>query len=306
MVAPAIAFLTPYWSGAEMMRHHLASIRRFHADAPILVSKRGHDEGEMTSYRRDFGVQAWHDDCDYTNAYLRLLARCRTPHACVLDHDVVLLAPLDALAQRIADGRCDLVGVEERIRLPEPAAAAAWPGSQGWLRFAPGCTASNFLIFDWQAFRVRFGLRGIFGTPQAGARHFDFDYGIGQRLPRHHYLAAFHAPKYGVGNLLKDGETPIAWHQWYGSYRTRFATHPEPVVQATAEAGERAFLADYPNLDLSGLTPAWGPGAAAPAPRAGQAAAFAGARRELGYSLRALAAQVVVGVERAIRGADPV
>ena len=40
---------------------------------------------------------------------------------------------------------------------------------------------------------------------------------------RHHYLQPFHAPRYGLGNLLKDGDAPVAWHQWYGSYRTRLA-----------------------------------------------------------------------------------
>ena len=298
MGTPAISFLTPYWSGAEMMRIHLASIRRFHPDAPILVSTRGGDRSEMESYRRDFRVRYWLEDCDYTNAYLRLLQRCRTRFACVLDHDVVLLASIDAQVQRVATGACDLVGIEERIRLPETVAAAAWPGADGWLRFAPGCTASNFLVFDWQAFSARFGLRGIFGTPQAGARHFDFDYGIGQRLRRHHYLQPFHAPRYGLGNLLEDNGSPVAWHQWYGSYRTRLAG-AEPSVQAAAEAGERAFLADYPELDFAGATPAApaSHGDAAPHDTL-QSRALTRARRELGYSLRAIAARIVVGLER--------
>lgn len=297
MVTPAISFLTPYWSGAEMMRIHLASIRQFHPDTPILVSKRGGDRGEMESYRRDFGIEYWVEDCGYTNAYLRLLQRCRTRFACVLDHDVVLLSSIDAQLQRVASGSCDLVGIEERIRLPESVATAAWPGTDGWLRFAPGCTASNFLIFDWQAFSSRFGLRGIFGTPQPGARHFDFDYGIGQRLPRHHYLQPFHVPRYGLGNLLIDTGTPVAWHQWYGSHRTRLTA--DRSVQSVAEAGERAFLADYPALDFAGATPA------APAsngnaatPEIQQPRVLTWARRELGYSLRAIAARVVVGFER--------
>lgn len=302
MVTPAISFLTPYWSGAEMMRIHLASIRRFHPDAPILVSKRGGDRGEMESYRRDFGIEYWVEDCGYTNAYLRLLLRCRTRLACVLDHDVVLLSSIEPQMRRVADGSCDLVGVEERIRLPEHVAAAAWPGTDGWLRFAPGCTASNFLIFDWQSFAARFGLRGIFGTPQAGAHHFDFDYGIGQRLPRHHYLQPFHVPRYGLGNLLQDEGSPVAWHQWYGSYRTRLTA--DPSVQSVAEAGERAFLAEYPALDFTGLTPAAPASNGRPAtPVMERSPALTRARRELGYSLRAIAARLVVSFERVNRDA---
>lgn len=255
-----LSFLTPYWSGSEMMRIHLASLRRFHPDAPILVSKRGgDDDGEMATWRREFGVDYQLEDCGYTDAYLRLLQRCQTKYACMLDHDTVLLSGLDPLLDGLREERYGLVGIEERIRLPEHLGSEPWPGSNGWLRFAPGCTASNFLIFDWRAFESRWGLRGIWGTRPAGARHFDFDYGIGQRLPRHHYLRPFHIRKYGIGNLLQDGDRPVVWHQWYGSYRTRLAEDGAE-LSAVAAAGERAFIADYPNLVLADPSPAWGPG----------------------------------------------
>ncbi|MBY0497758.1 MAG: hypothetical protein K2Y23_26415 [Cyanobacteria bacterium] len=288
-----------------MMRAHLASIRRFHPQAPILVSKRGHDAGEMSGYRRDFAVRAWVEDCSYTDAYLRLLQRCESRFVCIADHDVVLLASIDGLISRLADDAFDLAGVEEQVRLPRAAAAAAAPGANGWLRYAPGCTASNFLIFDWQMFAARHGLRGIFGRPSRGAYHFDFDYGIGQRLARHHYLRPYHAPRYGLGNVLTGGETPIAWHQWYGAYRTRLASATSRLVREHAESGERAFLADYPNLDLSRLTPAWGPGEAAPASVAHPDTLLARVRREAGFSARTALARAVVALERLSPGGDP-
>ena len=255
MGTPSISFLTPYWSGAQMMRLHLASIRRFYPDVPILVSKREGGAAEMTAYRREFSIDCWLEDCGYTDAYLRLLERCDTRFACIADHDTVLLASLEPLLARLADGRQDLIGIEERIRMPGALLGESSTG--GWLRFAPGCTAANFLIIDWQAFKSRWGLGGIFGVPTSGARHFDFDYGLGQRLLRHHYLLPYHTRKYGLGNLLKDGETPVAWHQWYGSYRTRLAETAE--VHSIAAAGEHAFLADFPQLELADLSPAWGP-----------------------------------------------
>jgi len=301
MGAPAISFLTPYWSGAEMMRLHLASIRRFHPDAPILVSKRDGGAPELAAYRRDFQIDGWLEDCGYTNAYLRLLARCQTRFACIADHDTVLLASLDPLLARLADGRCDLVGIEERIRLPG-GPSGAWPDAGGWLRFAPGCTAANFLLIDWQAFTARWGLGGVFGAPVAGARHFDFDYGIGQRLARHHYLRPYHSPKYGLGNLLKDGEMPVVWHQWYGSYRTRLRESAD--VHAIAAAGERAFIADYPDLDLEDLRPAWGPDRDVAAEQqemaaaGGVEAALPQLRRWGSRHLRVLAARLAVRRDR--------
>ncbi|MEY4095013.1 MAG: hypothetical protein RLZZ53_2212 [Acidobacteriota bacterium] len=251
-----VTFLTPYWSGSEMMRIHLRALRRFHPTAPILVSKRGGQRDEMDAYRREFGIEYWIEECGYTDAYLRLLQRCTTRLACFIDHDAVLLSSLDRLITGLTEGRYDLVGIEERIRYPESVPVS---GSHGWLRFAPGQTASNFLLFDWQAFKSRHGLAGVFGQPMPGARHFDFDYGIGQRLRRHKYLRPFHASRYGIGNLLKDDGADVVWHQWYGSYRTRLGAIDDGGIRAVAEAGEHAFLADYPELAFGDVTPAWGP-----------------------------------------------
>ena len=260
-----ISFLTPYWSGQEMMRIHLASIRRFYPAAPILVSKRGGDHGEMERHASEFGVRYWVEDCSYMDAYLRLLQRCDTDYACILDHDVILLCGLEQLQLGLADGRYDLVGIEERIRTPGGMdGIGLHPHSNGWMRFAPGCTASNFIIFNWRAFEVRWGLRGVIGARGRDSKDYEFDYGIGQKLARHKYLLPFHTRKYGLGNLLKDGDIAILWHQWYGSYRTRLvagASYPdESAMYPGVERGERAFIAEYPDLDLSGLVPAWGPG----------------------------------------------
>jgi hypothetical protein len=301
-----VSFLTPYWSGAEMMRIHLRSLRRFHPDAPILVSKRGGGRPEMEQYRREFGIRYWMEDCGYTNAYLRLLQRCRTRYVCILDHDTVLLANLNPLLDELREGKSGLVGIEERVRLPQTI-EAAWPGSNGWLRFSPGNTAANFLMFDWTAFKQPWGLRGVFGRPTPGSRHFDFDYGIGQRLRDHLYLRPFHAPRYGIGNLLKHQDTPILWHQWYGSYRTRLAGDQaaERDLRAIAQRGEQAFIADYPELDFDGLSEAWGSTrdlateqrvlAARPTTLEHVASPW---RRSAASHLRSLFAQAVVGLER--------
>ena len=262
-----VSFLTPYWNGREMMDIHLQSIRQFHPAAPILISKRGMELEEMEGHKSRYGVRYWLEDCAYTDAYFRLLERCETDLVCILDHDTVLLRNLDGLLSGLRESRYDLVCVEERIR---EAPGVDWgrlrPDFRGWLRFAPGAAASNFIIFNLREFREKWGLRGVIGRRVHDTKDFEFYYGIGQRLTRHKYLLPYHTSKYGFGNLLKDGETAILWHQWYGAYRGRLVgTAPgasEPGVTNTyalVKAGERSFIRDYPKLDFSGLSPAWAP-----------------------------------------------
>ncbi|MGH9255028.1 MAG: hypothetical protein ACRD3C_10710 [Vicinamibacterales bacterium] len=261
----SLSFLTPYWSGCDMMRVHLRSVRTFYPTSPILVSKRGGGRGEMEAHRAEFGIQYWLEEYDYVDALLRLLARCETQYACIVEHDTALLSSLDGLLAGLQQGRWDLVGMEERVR-DSPYTADAMPSTHGWWRFAPGQVAGPLLMFNWSEFKRRWGLSGVRGRRSYGAWEHEYDYGIGQKLTRHKYLLPFHTTKYGIGTILKDDDTPVLWHQWYGSYRTRFSGR-EPsagsVVNdcvAYARHGETAFLADYPNLDLSVLHPAWGPG----------------------------------------------
>jgi len=309
-----ISFLTPYWSGREMMKIHLASVRRYFPAAPILISKKGDGLEEMEAHRAEFGVRYWLEDCDYADAVVRLLQRCETEYVCIMDHDAVLLADPGHLLRGLVQGRWNLVGIEERIREP---AWVDWqrlePESNGWFRFAPGCMDATFLMFNWREFRQRWKLRGIWGTPRKNAHNFEFHYGICEKLSSHRYLRPFHSRKYGFGNLLKDGDAPILWHQWMGSYRTRIVLrkNEEPdtfgaETMAAVEKGERAFLADYPNLDLTGLAPAWWPDAdisAEQAFAAGQHPSFV--QRGLGrvsrwrsYGLAGLASRAFARLDR--------
>ncbi|MDB4912848.1 MAG: hypothetical protein JWM95_492 [Gemmatimonadetes bacterium] len=263
-----ISFLTPYWSGREMMTVHLESVRQFYPDAPIIISKRDGGHEEMDAHRVRFGVDYIIEDCSHTDAVLRLFTRCRTEFACVLDHDVVLLSTLDPYVRAIRAGEYDLVGFEERVREPaELREARIAPEFNGWLRLAPGSTGVNFLIFNLRDFLARYGLRGVRGMRRGAGGHFEYDYGIGQRLMRHKYLLPYHTPRYGVGNLLMDGAERVAWHQWYGSHGRRLSgteheRSDESGVELRAQyvaRTEQQFLADYPHLDFSQLDPAWGP-----------------------------------------------
>jgi len=250
-----ITFLTPYWTGREMMHRHLRSIRQFYPTSPILISKKGGEVEEMETHREEFQVQYWLEDCKFTDAMLRLFSRCKTEYVCFIHHDAVLLSTLDPLLQGLIEGRYDIVGVEDRIRIPD---------RDDWLRFAPGYMDSSFMMFNWREFLRKWGLRGIKWKETSGTWHREYHYGISQKLRRHHYLQPFHIAGYGLANLLKDAETPVLWHQWYGSHQQRLDPEHEvfePGIReliSIVQQGESAFLRDYPNLDLSVLLPAWG------------------------------------------------
>jgi hypothetical protein len=267
---PAISFVTPYLSGPEMMEIHLASIRKFYPFAPILVSKKGGGLEEMEDYRRTFDIRYSLEECAYHDALFRLLERCETDYVCILDHDTVLLSSLDPLLNGLGQGSYDLVGIEERIRTPEWVWKRLWPEIGGWMRFAPGYMDATFLMFNLRTFQQKWGLRGLVrNRPLDSAPINELHYGLCEKLSRHEYLMPYHVPKYGMGNLLVFGGTTILWHQWYGSYRARQLdlepASPETldpdgkILVPVLERGESAFLADYPNLDFSGLVPAWGP-----------------------------------------------
>lgn len=282
MTTPLFSFLTPYWSGREMMTIHLRSLRKFHPDVPILISKKGDAPDEMEEHRRTFNVDYWIEDCGYVDALLRLLKRVQTDIVCIMDHDTVLFSSLTDYVSGITSGTWDLVGIEERIR---EAPGIDWektaPQYRGWMRFAPGYTDATMLLFNWGEFRRKWGLRGVRGDHPPGTLEHEYHYGICEKLPRHKYLKPFHTAKYGMGNLIMDGERPILWHQWYGSWNSRLTIPtPEETVFGVnetvnrAQAGEAAFMADYPNLDFSNLTPAWGPDADLQAERRAADAAY--------------------------------
>jgi hypothetical protein len=198
-----------------------------------------------------------------------LLDRCRTEYVCIIEHDTVLLSGLGSLIDGVREGRWDVVGMEERVR-DNPRIAAAAPSTNGWWRFAPGQMSGPMLLFNWRAFKSRWGLAGVRGHRTYGTWEYEYDHGIGQKLTRHKYLLPFHTTKYGMGNVLTDGDMPVLFHQWYGAYRTRLAGptadrhvfRPAELaaLEKLAREGEAAFLADYPDLHLSSMTPAWGPG----------------------------------------------
>lgn len=252
----SISFLTPYWNGDDMMRIHLTSIRKFFPDAPILISKlnTGLDENEETAklelLKQEFGIQYWIDNAYYVEAMKHLYEKVETDLVCILDHDVVLLDDIHYLVNGIGK-EWDLVGIEEKIHHP-------WADT--WMRFAPGNMDMTFMIFDLKDFVAKYGYEGIaFTGDRTGHKSQEYHYGLCERLPRHKYLLPYHTEKYGLGNLLKDGDKNVVWHQWYGSYQKRNVDNPRLDRVAMfggkeyLQKAERAFLSDYPNLDFNNI-----------------------------------------------------
>lgn len=307
MATPTLSFVTPYLVGADMMRLHLDAIRRFHPEAPVLVSTPGGTPLDLEDSWTRAGVRSWTEDCTYGEAVSRLLARCDTEYVCILDHDTILLTGLTPLVEGLVADRYDLVGVEERVRVPDRIWKALWPASGGWLRFAPGYMDGTLLLFNLRAFRDRWGLGGIRPSGALPPGYpIEPHYGLCQKLTRHHYLRPFHTSRYGLGNLLRNGDTDVAWHSWYGSHRARAlgsaagdsasGEPPDHLVRGVVEAAERHFLEDYPDLDWSGLEPAWWPGADIDREKA----AVAASRRATG--LRQLLQRIRARARRARRG----
>jgi hypothetical protein len=182
-----LTFVTPYWGGREMMRIHLASLRRFHPGSRILISKKGGGREEMEQHRAEFGIEYWMEDFHYADALLRLLDRCRSRYVCITDHDTVLLSSLDPYVALIASDACDLVGIEERIReCPGVDWRRLAPAYNGWMRFEPGYVDATLLLFDLSRFKQRWGLRGVRGRRHKIGYNIEYHYGICERLPRHH------------------------------------------------------------------------------------------------------------------------
>lgn len=251
-----ITFLTPYLNGEDMMKIHLSSIRKYFPNSPILISKSGGHEDEMLRHKEEFGIQYWMDEKFYVESMNALYTRVETDLVCICDHDFVLLDDISYLIDGVGEDY-DIVGIEERIHHP-------WADT--WMRHAPGYMDMTFMIFNLKDFVSKYGYDGIRIDKKKedlpGHTTHEYHYGLCEKLPRHKYLRPYHTEKYGMGNLLKDGDKNIGWHQWYGSYRIRPITAESDRVfhfggKEYLRGAEEAFLADYPNIDITNIRSAF-------------------------------------------------
>lgn len=245
--------LTPYLSGSYMLQLHLDSFRKFHPNAEILISAFNDEAQDLAEV---YGAKYVAEPLRYFDAVKAMISRATNDIVVICDHDTVLLNSLDKYVDMLASDKVDLVSIEENIKHP-------WADT--WMRYAPGFTDMTFFMYDkrkipskWPEFDHRECHR-LYPSHTTHEGH----YGLCRALQRHFYLRPWHTDKYGMGNLLKDGETDVLWHQWYGSYRVRPITEKGDRVykyggKEYLKKAEEAFLADYPDkLEFNNIRPAY-------------------------------------------------
>ncbi|KKQ94558.1 hypothetical protein A2865_04690 [Candidatus Woesebacteria bacterium RIFCSPHIGHO2_01_FULL_39_17] len=241
-----ISFVTPYLSGTKWLELHLASIRKFHLHADIVIS--APDESARKIVER-FGGRYFDNNRDYFQAIAFLFETAKHDTIVLSDCDTVLFAKIDYLAAKLKD--FDLVGIEERIRHAT---------KDRWFRFAPGYTDLTFIIFSRAKARANNPSWPHFPpfTPTPKNQNNEDHYTFCELMSKHYYLRPYTTTKYGLGNLIRDGDKNILWHQWFGSWEKRASFISEREREdnpyknmAELIAAESRFLADYPQLDFS-------------------------------------------------------
>jgi hypothetical protein len=247
-----ISFVTPYLSGTKWLELHLSSIRKFHPHAEIVISAPDNSVKRMVE---QFGGRYFANNTEYWQA-VEFLFRTATHDTVVLcDCDTVLFSGVDHLVDKLAD--FDFICIEERIR---------HAGKNRWFRYAPGFVDWNFFMVSQDNARAKIlswpKLPSY--TPSSNNQNNEEHYATCQLLPKHYYLRPYTTTKYGLGNLIRDGDKNILWHQWFGSWEKRASFISEREREdnpyknmSELIAAESRFLADYPQLDFSQIKKAF-------------------------------------------------
>jgi|SRR3989344_2219015 len=251
-VSKNISFVTPYLSGTKWLELHLATIRKFHPQAEIVIS--APDESARKIVER-FGGRYFANNKGYLQAIAFLFEEAKNDHIILSDCDTLFFANIDYLVEKLK--KFDLIGIEERIKHPI---------KNRWYRYAPGYTDLTIIVFSRSKAKKNISTWPFFPefSPSPKNQNNEDHYAFCELLTKHYYLRPFTTDKYGLGNLIRDGGRNIAWHQWFGSWEKRASfisekprdDNPYPNMEELKKAEER-FFADYPSLDFSSLKPAY-------------------------------------------------
>jgi hypothetical protein len=218
-----ISFLVTYCSQEDQLKRCLSSIHKFYPDAPIIVSQDIDDmEVEMNVTRvihHDMQRYTWAEACK------GLMGACPTDIGVFMEHDCVLLKPIDDLIEKL--GEYDLIGVEEVY---------------GGMRNSPGFANQNFFILDTKRFIQEHGLDGINMRDLEKYTHLqnrESGYGISQSSKNIYWLKMTPSG-YGHGSYYGD----YIHHMWFGAYRKRLV-ESDGVDRQWLDDEVYRFLKDY-------------------------------------------------------------
>lgn len=207
-------FLITYYANKPLLDLCLASIKKFHPEASIIISQDTKDDTDLSGYkviRHTMGN--WGEVCE------GLMRACETDIGIFIEHDCFLLKSLNDLVAKI--GEYDLVGIEDNI-----------PG----LRHSPGFAAQSFLIFDVKKFK-ELGVENLYVRKDEklfGCQNTEAAYGISQTLDKKFYLPVKKSG-YGHGTFYGD----YVHHFWYGSFPKRNVSGDNVSAEWLAKEQER-------------------------------------------------------------------
>ncbi len=242
-----ISFITPYLSGKRWLEMHLSSIRKFHPDDEIIICATDNSAKEIV---KKYNGRYFNNNEEYYQAVEFMFSKSSNDTIVLSDNDTVLLSNIKYLADKLS--KFEIIGVEEKIRNPI---------QKNWHRYAPGYMDMTFFMFSKAKFKSKikdWPKIPSFEFSKPNLNNTEPHYSLCEIFPKHYYLLPYHITRYGLGNLVKDGNKQILYHQWYGSWEKRgsFMSEKNPEINPyptwdELKSAERRFQTDYPNPDFS-------------------------------------------------------
>ena len=217
-------FLISYIANRPHLEACLNSIRKFYPKANIIISQDDtdfpiDDMGENVIYHKMRDTGSWADCC------IGLMNACKTDIGVFMEHDCLLLKPIDDLIERL--DTYDLIGIEDKL---------------DGIRNSPNFAAQNFFILNVKKFkeggveRVRVNAEPL---RKLNMQNIESAYGITQNSKNILFLPTKKSG-YGKGTFYGD----YIHHMWFGSYQIR-TIEEDGVDREWLWLEEQRLLDDY-------------------------------------------------------------
>lgn len=222
-----ISFLVTYYDQEDQLRACINSIRKFYPKVPIILSQEDCDFPIAEDIKVDKHIYHSMRRESWAGACKGLMKSCPTDIGVFVEHDCVLLKPIDDLVNKL--NQFDLVGIEE-----------VYPG----MRNSPGFANQNFFIIDVKKFIDKHGLDSVNMKDIDNYKHLqnrESGYGITQNSNNIYWLKLTPSG-YGKGSFYGD----YIHHMWFGGYRQRIV-ESDGIDRKWLDDEVYRFLKDYEN-----------------------------------------------------------